>query len=145
MRHWLLVFLIALTPLRGWAGDVMAVAVAVATPAQHRAEVQGHIASNISAAAAEPTDRVPAGTPHADCMGHSDHDAVTPGDADSPQDGDSGAHCAPCSACPLCSAAALALHTRIAPLIPAFQGVPAAIGIAFTSAEPARGFKPPIS
>ena len=143
MRHWLLVLLIALTPLRGWATDVMAVA--VATPEQHRAVVQGHSASTLFAAAAGPTDRVRAGTPHADCIGHPDDGAVTPGDADSPQDGDSAAHCAPCSAYQLCSSAALVVLIGIAPLIPAFQVVPVALRTAFTSVEPARGFKPPIS
>ena len=144
MRHWLLVLLIALTPLRGWAVDVMAVAVA-GFPAQHMAAMQGRVASTSFTAAAEQTERQGAGTPHADCMGHSDHDAVTPGDAESPQDDDAAAHCDTCSACQLCSSAALVVLIGIAPLIPAFQGVPVALRTAFTSVEPARGFKPPIS
>lgn len=45
MRHWLLILLMALLPLRGWAGVAMAVSMATPTSASAAAHCEEHAAS----------------------------------------------------------------------------------------------------
>lgn len=46
MRHWLLILLMALLPLRGWAGVSMAVSMATPTTASAAAHCEEHAASD---------------------------------------------------------------------------------------------------
>lgn len=128
MRHLLLALLVALLPLRGWVGDAMAT---------------GLLAQQVAAAqhAAETSDVTPATgalahqkqPPAAECPGHP---AATDG-SDSTQHN--------CTACNICHA--LAFVPVVAMPLP--DVIPAAVPHpgtrAFSSAEAAASFKPPIS
>ncbi len=123
MRAVFLALLIALLPLRGWVGDVMAMErVAPAAPAAHHMHHDG-----ASDCEHTPTD-----------MGHAMADAH----ADEPQT--AAQDCSGCTACQICHSAALApvlLHVpvpRLALLAPQAR-LPQDM-----SAERAPGFKPPI-
>ncbi len=119
IRLLLLTLMLALLPLRGWAGDVMAVS-SLAPPAQHGAPVVT-----------------------ADCHDlHAGH-AMAP----TPQDGahaDEG-HGPQCGDCQICHS--MALVGPVAPLLLQKIGgrLPQRALHAPTSAEPVQGFKPPIA
>jgi hypothetical protein len=127
MRRWFVLLLIALLPLRGVVGDAMAADM-----------VAKHLATAQSAAATETAhhDMDP------DCMGHSHVNS----DAD---DGTSAMNdtspCPTCASCQVCSSVALAFAASLD--VPPFfaQPRPVAAQPTFTSADPAAGFKPPIS
>jgi len=138
MHRWFLIVMIALLPLRGWAGEAMAgemiarqVAavqdVAVATmdfqPIPER--VAGDIGHRAPGEAA---------TPMADCHGA----AVPP--AASAHDG-----CGACSACQACQSAAFVMPSVRVTMGSAARLAPPVAPARFASAEPTRGFKPPIS
>ena len=134
MRTLLFAFLLLTLALRGWAGDVMAIRMAThqGIPAQ-QAAVAAFAATVASASGA---------SEHADCMGHAQaanaEDAVA---AAAPGAG----HCNTCSFCQLCFTVAVLLPDPGAlvlqlPQRPAWFQSPT-----FISADPARGFKPPIS
>lgn len=127
MRHLLLVLMIALMPMRGWAGDLMAVEMAT----QRVAVTDGNAAA--------------ASALHADCAGHSHAETAAATDSAEPQDVHAGAHCNTCIACQVCSSTALVVQTGLTSVSTVSHGVPPIAGAAFTSAEPAPGFKPPIS
>ena len=121
MRHLLLILMLALLPMRGWAGDVMAIRMA-----GHQPVVVEKVAS----------------APHAECAEHAHanahpasgaHDAKTNGD------------CPSCAGCQVCSSVALFMQPSAVAVSRLPHGVPSMTGAAFTSAEPAPGFKPPIS
>lgn len=131
MRHFVLVLMIALLPLRGWVGDAMAMELAPSRMAAHALPTaepaQGpHHGAMAAAGMAAP----------ADCPGHAAaQDETQPKAAD----------CNTCTACQSCHAVALTPsfpHLAPAPL-PANR--PLAAAHHFASAERAPGFKPPIS
>ena len=133
MRRLLLILMIVFMPLRGWAGDGMAVDMAVeqlAAPA------------NMAAAHA----RIEQGNMHhADCLGHTHAEPEAPLDSEQPVNDQLASHCPTCNACQVCSSAALTLQVTMACTMLAQYAAPFMGGAAFTSAEPAPGFKPPIS
>jgi len=142
MRHLLLIVMIALLPLRAWAGDAMATGMAAGQMAQLQ---QTHVATEKIAAdahaasakadfdhqkAAPGADRA-----MADCAGHGAEDTDHAGNA----------HCDTCSACQACHTVALA---NSAPkLVATFQAfaLPHSAAYQFASANAALRQKPPIS
>jgi hypothetical protein len=130
MRRWFLLIMIALLPIRGWVGDVMAadmVTQRIAALAQVPVQVQ------------QPADA--AADPHADCHGKAA--ATSPA---LPAAGDALAtDCGNCTSCQVCHSVAMAATPGAGTLAPAPHAAPPLRGTHFASAEPARGFKPPIS
>ena len=140
MRHLLLIIMIALLPLRGWAGDAMATNMA-AIQAQHlslnatkgiaigdyQTDVKVHFDSET---AATKTTSVAA-----DCSGHDSGNVSFEDDT----------HCDSCSACQACHTVALSLTSIDA--IAAFNvsTLPCAAAAQFASAPVLLGKKPPIS
>lgn len=120
MRVVVLLLLIALTPLRGWANDVMATRMASQLPAAAQAAVTG-------------------APSHCDDMAAAD----TPAAPASPTV-DSG-HCDNCSLCQMCFATALPMTRGLAPQAATRQPSPAMREEQFRSAALALGHKPPIS
>lgn len=141
MRALFLVLLIALLPLRGWAGDAMAVDML----AQPAVAIENVAVDAVSTGHKHPIQAANGMTSHAQCMEHtpgvmaSDH---TPDAQGAPVPPHHDNHCTTCQAC---SAIPVALQAAV-PLLPVtLHSVPHYAGPAFASAEPARGFKPPIS
>ena len=140
MRHLLLILMIALLPLRGWAGDAMATGMAVGQVAQIQQKqiatesiaAQSHavsVTANFDHETALP-DAVPT---MADCAGHG------------PEDIDA-SHCDTCSACQACHTVALS-HSAAIALSTVFQAfsLPHSAADQFASADAALRQKPPIS
>jgi hypothetical protein len=137
MRHLLLALLIALVPIRGWVGDVMATGMASSRVAQpefaiemgavhaHGARAEGHFGHET---AAQSADAMP------DCAGHGDAPAVA-----------SPFSCDSCDSCQACHTLALSPPlTSAAPLLTA-PAPPHSAVARFASADMAPGQKPPIS
>lgn len=121
MRQFLVLMMIVLLPLRGWAGDLMGLQMAT------------HQGSHAEAAV----------TPHAmpsDCLMHKANPA-TPADDPVPAAPDHGG----CSSCQLCLplAASPAVHLHIVSF--ARHAKPAMGDTGFASALPSLALKPPIS
>lgn len=132
MRRWFLLIMIVLLPIRGWVGDVMA------------AEM---VTQRITAVAQMPVQAqqpAPAGADsHADCHGKAaaDNPASQPaGDSNT-----AAADCGNCTSCQVCHSVAMVMAPGVAAVAPAHSAAPTLRGTHFASAEPARGFKPPIS
>ncbi len=117
MRVVVLILLIALTPLRGWANDVMATRMASQLPTAAQAAVTG-APSHCDDMAAEDTPAAP---------------TVESG------------HCDNCSLCQMCFATALPVTRSLAPQATTRQPSPAMREEQFRSAALALGHKPPIS
>ena len=139
MHHLFLIFMIALLPLLGWAGDAMATGMAVGQVAQIQ---QRQIATESIAA-------------HADVVSEKadfDHESAVPGPILSVADctghgadDTDGSQCDTCSACQACHSVALA---NSAPkLLSTFQAfaLPHSAAYQFASADAALRQKPPIS
>ena len=146
MRHLFIVFLIVLLPLRGWASDAMATEMIVS-----QVQEQQHIATKLIAEYLYETGakayfyaefavkQLAEAT--TDCA---DHFASGQADADA-------AHCESCSACQVCQVCQVC-HTVALPPAPALTAfgafsldrLPPAEVAQFTSAQAARGQKPPI-
>lgn len=132
MRVFFLALMIALLPLRGWVGDVMAME-------PTNSPQPAHHAAGMSAPAA----MVMANCHEAPAAGHHGHaaDAAQPGSAD---DEHAAGDCGSCSLCQICHSVAL---TAVLPPLPAavLPGVaPASSQPLYASAERALGDKPPI-
>ncbi len=117
MRHWFLVLMIALLPLRGWVGDAMAIEM-LSAPAQSAVVVGGG-----------------SGHPCPDHMASASADHVAP---DS-----SGDHTH--TACDVCNGPALAMGASFAQTLPPVHSVAVRPAERFASSEARRGVKPPIS
>ncbi len=132
MRHWFILIMIALLPIRGWVGDVMAaemVTQRIAAVAQIPLQVQQQ-----ADAAADS---------HADCHGKAAaHNTATPPEGDS---NTAAVDCGNCTSCQVCHSVAMAPAALADPVAPTHSAAPPLRGTHFASAEPARGFKPPIS
>ena len=128
MRMLLLALMIALLPLRGWVGDVMAMEqvgqalTAEPSPAMHSNchEIRPH------------HGRVDAA--HADLAAAGEHDSVH-----------AGADCAGCTVCQICHPVALAGLPCASSAASLPTAVPQTPVRRYASAECAPGFKPPIS
>lgn len=135
MHRLFLFILIALLPLRGWVGDVMAMEMAsqqlntilsVATHAQPTGAT-GQFGSQNAAAT------------HSECPGHP---AMASGDA---SDNTASGHCNTCGVCQICHTVALAGTAAFNPPQAVFV-LPLPLGSTrFASALPAPSLKPPIS
>ena len=126
MRLLFLILMMALMPLRGIAGDVMAIRMATQLPSQ-----SAHVDAVQPAMAAD----------HADCMGHGEADAGS-GPVQGP---DSKGHCATCPACQVCFSVALPWLAQSWSTAPLPSAVPYVAASTFISALAAPGLKPPIS
>ena len=130
MRHLLLVLMIALLPVRGWAVDMMALSMATR---------QLNAIENVTAEAINPRatgqfeSEKQAGMP-ADCP----MQVQTTGDA-----GTAGCHS--CNTCQLCMAVVTGYPMTPVAATSLPQATPVIDSISFSSAERAPGFKPPIS
>lgn len=139
MRHLVLAFMIALLPIRGWVGDVMATEMAAPKAEQlenatellasqaHGTGGYGHFDHASVTSQAE--------QPASDCTGHGTGESLPLADT----------QCESCTVCQACHTVALsplipAIHAAMA--VPALPRSPAAH---FASAVTALGQKPPIS
>lgn len=143
MRHLLLILMIALLPLRGWAGDAMATGMAAGQVA-HMQKMQvatKSIANKTQSAGGKADFYLEAAGLNgaqtlADCTGHGAADADADGDA---------LHCETCSACQACHTVALAhAASSAASTFQAFALPDLAVD-QFASADAALRQKPPIS
>jgi len=137
MRVLVLALAILLLPLRGWMGDAMAVGiaqqqVAAQAPDAHAGHVGhvGHAGHSVDDPAAMVQGQGASGTAHAHGV------AASP----APCDGQ-----ATCSSCQLCHSVAVTVWPAVPMLGNATFAAPTFEAIAFASAEPAPGLKPPIS
>ena len=130
MRLLLLILMMALLPLRGFAGDVMAIRMAAHLPSD-RAEVV--MATPVNELAV-------AGSSHADCMGHAD---ATP-EQDPVQSSGSNGHCSTCPSCQVCFSAALPVLSAVWSTAPLPNTVPRIGKSVFFCAVSAPSLKPPI-
>lgn len=129
MRHWLLILMIALLPLRSWVGDAMAVDM-LAQPAHAAPAMDGHGQTH--------TDR------HADH--HAGHHAVNQAvcacaEQAATHDGADHQH----NACDVCNVPALAMALPELQTSQAIHSPLAPPAERFASSEVQRGIKPPIS
>jgi hypothetical protein len=118
MRHWLLVLMIALLPLRGWVGDAMAVEM-LSQPAHAAMAMDDHGADH--------------GADHGHCA--CDEHAATTGDSAEHQH----------NACDVCNVPALAMAMVTLQILPPARSLLALPPERFASSEAQRGIKPPIS
>jgi hypothetical protein len=132
MRHWLLILMIALLPLRGWASDTMALSDwGAPVRAQAVAPCHGQQAESSPMNSLDMPGGHQANTEPAMAHGHA-------------ADDDSASHTA-CTACDLCNGPAMT------PAVQSARSTVPAIGHGatacehFASAVPQRGSKPPIA
>lgn len=131
MRLFVILLLVALTAVRSWAGDVMAINMAVQTHPTVAVQATAH-------------DDCPGShTQHAAAHAHSDTAAVTPNTHST--DTAATDHCAQCASCQACFTVALVTPVPMADAQPPHHATPHTFVLAFTSAVPALGQKPPIS
>ena len=132
MRYLLIALMIVLLPLRGWAGNAMAVDMA----GQQVLMAQ---------ASATSTAVMPADCPmHLPAVNEKAVDGkLAEGDPD--QTSTAGAHCHSCDTCQLCLALASWAHTTWTAGTVSPPTAPLLAGRDFHSADPAASFKPPIS
>lgn len=128
MRLLVLALMIALLPLRSWAGDVMAVEVAAQA-------LDGPAPAGL--AAMDNCHQDP-GQAAGHAMDHGAAPAQTQGEHTS-------ADCGTCTSCQICHSVALTalLPHALAPVLPA--AAPRSSQPRYASAAPAPGYKPPIS
>lgn len=126
MRRWLVLFLVLLLPLRGLVGEAMAGEMLAQASQAHAQPAHGHHGAAVA------HDCAPHGADHA-----GGSHAATPDVATAPGD------CPTCSACQVCSSVAVipSAHTPASERLS--QAPPAAVPLAFHSAESAHAFKPP--
>jgi hypothetical protein len=137
MRHLVLALMIVLLPLRGWAGDVMAVEVAsmaVATKigAAHAHETGATASFEHQNQAFEATQAMP--DCHEQLAGHPESDQTAGSD-----------HCGTCQACQVCHTVALSPSSLVVTASFASPDLRPVSAAAFTSASTALGQKPPIA
>ncbi|MEO6626622.1 MAG: hypothetical protein ABIN37_17615 [Burkholderiaceae bacterium] len=131
MRLLLLILMMALLPLRGLAGDVMAIRTATHLPSNTAVVATAIPVAAVAVAAAS----------HADCMGRAD---ATPEQGPFQGTGSSG-HCTTCPSCQVCFSAALPVLPAIWSTASLPNTVPRIGASVFFSAVSAPGLKPPIS
>lgn len=139
MRHLLLALLIALLPLRGWVGEVMATEMATSGVAQLQIATKT-VADHLHPAGgnphfyhASPQEQVAQAVP--DCAGHGAAQNAAGADA----------HCDTCTACQACHTLALSPLATSPGAVVFAPAVPRSSAAHFASALAALGQKPPIS
>jgi len=133
MRRWLLVLLVALLPLRGWAAEAMADQML----AQQLGAMES-IAAQHHSTRAEGKNHQDHGEAMADCHGQAA--------AAEPQEPLAGADlCASCLQCQVCSSVALQPATVCLAVFAALPQAPDAGAVRFASAPTALALKPPIA
>ena len=141
MRHFLLILMIALLPLRGWMGDVMAVE--MTQQAISPASITTYsVANNDHSMPGMDHFYTPASPAQAEhpCP---DHAAASPGDG-SRVDMQATTDCSTCTSCQVCHAVAVVMTAPAPATLAMAATAPLTTGSAFTSVVAARGFKPPI-
>lgn len=128
MRYLVIALMIVLLPLRGWAGNAMAVDMAT----QQVLMMQDSAASTAA--------KLAVSSMPADCQMHGQ--AV---DDKADQVSPAGAHCHSCDTCQLCHALASWTHPDWRATANGRPGAPLLAGSGFRSADTAASFKPPIS
>jgi hypothetical protein len=128
MRRLILILMIALLPLRTWAGDIMAIQ--MLTPA-------GFAQSAAVVDTPGPSHEMQKA--EADCPGHSAQALDAAKKQSSPS------HCSACVTCQICHSVAATVSAPELIAHAPFVQVPAFDTPRFTSAEPALSQKPPIS
>jgi NAD-dependent dihydropyrimidine dehydrogenase PreA subunit len=127
MHRLIVILMIALLPLRTWAGDIMAIQMTAPTHAELSATVSdtasGHEMQVVEA----------------DCPGHG---ATAAGGVTLESSPDS---CSTCVTCQICHSVAIAVSAPDLLAQASFAPAPAFDTPRFTSAEPALSQKPPIS
>ena len=165
MRHWILIFLIALTPLRSWAAGDMATQMAAQQAVQQTSFATTNVAnyvyltgtsdqfdskigdltlSNVPCSGHTSQTEPASYATHADSTNHTDHAAFD--HSSSTADEHAKVHCASaCGACQVCHSVAFA--TEPVWVLQALPDLSAVISTAprFTSADRALGLRPPIS
>ena len=162
MRIFLFALMIALLPLRGFAGDVMATEMAIQMTAQAAAEMAAaHLQPGSGPShptdATDATKNVAAHADHSGASAHFDSHHETTAAQEAAMSGNACAgHVAAeqchssdthgsCQACQACHTVALSLaSTQVEPVF-ASSGLPHLAAAQFASAEAALGQKPPIS
>ena len=137
MRYLVLVLMIALLPLRGWAGEVMATqmaasAVAIEAGASDAHEIGGK-ASFIHQKQMFESSNVTSDC-HEQLSSHQDTSNATNSE-----------HCATCPACQVCHTVALSLPSLDVTISFASPQLGQSSASTFTSADAALGQKPPIA
>lgn len=138
MRLLLLALMIALLPLRGWVGDVMAMEMPAGL-----SSATNNIATHVDNTGARGHIHLNSEASHTQCHGHDG--AAADARADNAESHDNPGQCSHCSACQIChtvavtTAVSLAVDTALPHLL-----WPAS-GLQFASAIPAPHLKPPIS
>ena len=158
MRRLFLVLMIALLPLRGWVGDVMAVEMSTVVGAKNSnatINVANYLYTTWEKGEFNP-QKVTSGTP--ECPGHaataSGHVATAPENSALPLTGDiaasvsaeaAGGHCNTCGACQICHSVALASTVALSSPDVLPHTLPSIGSTRFGSAVAALSHKPPIS
>jgi len=133
MRHLLLVLLIAVLPVRGWAADVMTVAMAaqelnaikIVASSAHSTRATDQFSTEIQA-------NMPADCPMLASSKATGNNTASP-------------LCKGCTTCQLCMALVTGYPMMLIGAVPLPQATQGMASISFSSAERAPGFKPPIS
>ncbi len=131
MRYLLVALMIVLLPLRGWAGNAMAVDMAAQQVLMTQKAARADVANTAESA-------MPA-----DCTMHAQ--ALTGKLVDSGSPGAAGSSCSDCSTCQLCLAIASFTWTSVTAYAFESPAAPIAVHIRFSNADRAASLKPPIS
>ena len=137
-RVLLIAFMVALLPVRGWVGDAMAVEMAVSMASATKSVAQDQDSARTSGRVSSEK----ASETHSGCAGHA---SVAQGDDSQAASTSASDVCQGCSACQVCHTVALAAMGAGAPPSIRAQALPTMAESHFSSADTARGFKPPIS
>lgn len=144
MRALFLALMIALLPLRGWVGDVMAMDMLAQALQQPESAIKSVAAHADGMRLKHGFDTQPIDMGMADCHGH----AAPAADAAHPNGSTPASHGGDCTthaACQLCHSAALTPMSLLLGAGAMPGATPPSVRPHFASAERAPGFKPPIA
>lgn len=141
MRRFVLILMLVLLPLRGWAGSVMAVEMS----AQNFNAINLEAEYDYSTRASGHFDEESAAQSHAGCPGHAEMALGASSHSPDGQETTANGHCGSCGVCQICHSFALANTVALAPALLPSPSFFAATGFSFASASLASSLKPPIS
>ncbi|MES2975365.1 MAG: hypothetical protein V4757_17245 [Pseudomonadota bacterium] len=146
MRHWLLILMIALLPLRGWAAATMAGQM----PTAHAAAAMQAETAHAGAPSHQGAGTHKAAALMPDCPEHAAASAepataAAPADAADTDTTQASGDCHSCTSCQICHTVAATVNAALPALTFSPHALPAEGGASFASAQPAQGLKPPIS